>query len=352
MELENKFGCFFDRDADGKIFQKPMADGSSDHKVFKGEWAGLEIISRLTEQVIKRGITVWEECRAVELLLDRTGESVTGALLFDVRRGSWIAVEAAATLMASGGGPTQYRFHAAGADKTMDGLGMMYRAGVQMRDMEMIQFHPATLIVSGSVVSGALFEKGLRAEGAYLYNGLGERFMLRYAPESGEGAGRDVLCRASYLEIASGRACPEGGIQMDATHLGADWVWQNYPAMAKRFLQFGYDIGRHRIPLAPSAQLFMGGAAIDSSCRSSLERLFVAGEDAGGVHGSNRHGGNSIAAACVFGRQAGKALAKYLSNGHGKPSETRPGQIEETTHLLSQALRQTAGGCPIELFGN
>jgi succinate dehydrogenase / fumarate reductase flavoprotein subunit/fumarate reductase flavoprotein subunit len=119
--------------------------------------------------------------------------------------------------------------------------------------------------------------------------------------------------------------------------------------MAKRFLQFGYDVARDRVPLAPSAQLFMGGAVVDSSCRSSLERLFVAGEDASGIHGANRHGGNGIAAACVFGRQAGKSIAEYLSNEHRTPEETSPGQIKETAHLLSQPFHHLSGGCPFEL---
>ena len=182
-EMETKFGCFFDRTADGSIHQKAFAGQSFDRTVHKGDLTGIEIISRLTEQVVKRSIPVLEECPAVELLLDETGQMVTGALLFDVRRGEFMVVEAAATLVATGGGPTQYRFHAPGPEKSADGLGMLYRAGAPMKDMEMLQFHPTGLIVKGSVVAGALLEEGLRGAGAYLYNGLGERYMLRYAPE-------------------------------------------------------------------------------------------------------------------------------------------------------------------------
>ena len=112
---------------------------------------------------------------------------MTGALLLDMRTGKFIVAEAAATLVATGGGPTQYRFHAPGPDKSVDGLGMLYRAGVTMMDMEMIQFHPTGLIIPGSVVAGALLEEGLRGAGAHLFNGEGKRYMLEYAPMSPSG---------------------------------------------------------------------------------------------------------------------------------------------------------------------
>ena len=113
-EMETRFGCFFDRNPDGTVHQKPFAGQSFDRTVHKGDLTGIEIISRLTEQVMKRHIRVLEECRAVDLLKDASGEEVTGALLLDIRRGEFIVAEAAATLVATGGGPTQYRFHAPG----------------------------------------------------------------------------------------------------------------------------------------------------------------------------------------------------------------------------------------------
>ena len=208
-EMETKFGCFFDRNPDGTIHQKAFAGQSFDRTVHKGDLTGIEIISRLTEQVMKRRIPVLEECRAVELLLDQSGQMVTGALLLDMRRGEFIVAEAAATLVATGGGPTHYRFHAPGPEKSVDGLGMLYRAGALMKDMEMLQFHPTGLIVRGSVVAGALLEEGLRGAGAYLYNGSGERYMLRYAPDVAERATRDVVSRSSYLEMMPAAPAPK-----------------------------------------------------------------------------------------------------------------------------------------------
>jgi succinate dehydrogenase / fumarate reductase flavoprotein subunit/fumarate reductase flavoprotein subunit len=348
-EMETLFGCFFDRNADGTIHQKAFAGQAYDRTVHKGDLTGIEIMSRLTEQVNKRQIPVLEECRAVELLLDESGETVTGALLVDMRTGRYIIAEAAATLVATGGGPTQYRFHAPGPDKAVDGLGMLYRAGALMQDMEMVQFHPTGLIIPGSVVAGALLEEGLRGAGAHLFNGKGQRYMLDYAPDSAERATRDVVSRSSFLEMSQGRACPEGGVHIDASHLGADFVLKNFPGMAARCKQFNYDLARGRVPISPTAHFVMGGAVIDDDGKASLEKLFVAGEDAGGVHGANRLGGNGICESCVYGRQAGKALAKYLSNGNLAHAKSRRGQAEEAMDRLSQPMKRTSGPSPFEL---
>ena len=348
-EMETRFGCFFDRNADGTIHQKPFAGQSFDRTVHKGDLTGIEIISRLTEQVIKRRIRVLEECRAVDLLKDASGKEVTGALLLDIRQGRFIAVEACATLVATGGGPTQYRFHAPGPEKSVDGLGMLYRAGVVMRDMEMIQFHPTGLIIPGSVVAGSLLEEGLRGAGAYLYNGDGERYMKRYAPDIAERATRDVVSQSAFLEMMAGRECEEGGVRIDASHLGAAFVENNFPGMCTRCRQFGYDLAREPVPVSPSAHFVMGGARIDKNGKASLERLFVAGEDGGGVHGGNRLGGNGICESSVYGRQAGKALARYLKNGNVCSPETASGMVEELIEKYSVPLSRLSGDDPFRL---
>ncbi|MBZ2172963.1 L-aspartate oxidase [Nitratidesulfovibrio sp. SRB-5] len=347
-ELETVCGCFFDRFPDGRVHQKPFAGQSFDRTVHRGDLTGIEIISRTTEQVFKRRIPVLEETRAVELLLDSTGKTVTGALLYDMRRCEFLVVEAAATLVATGGGPTQYRFHAPGPEKSADGIAMLYRAGARMRDMEMIQFHPTGLIVPGSVVAGALLEEGLRGAGAHLYNGEGERYMQRYAPDVAERATRDVVSRSAYMEMMAGRACPEGGVHIDAAHMGADFVLKAFPGMAERCAQFGYDLARGRVPVSPTAHFFMGGAEIDTDCRASLNKLFVAGEDAGGVHGANRLGGNGIAESCVYGRLAGKSLARFLATDRSI-TKTAPGLVKSLVARLQEPLLRTGGRSPLEI---
>ena len=347
-ELETVCGCFFDRFPDGRIHQKPFAGQSFDRTVHKGDLTGIEIISRTTEQIFKRRIPVLEETRAVDLLLSADGKSVTGALLYNMRSGEFTAIEAAATLVATGGGPTQYRFHAPGPEKSADGLAMLYRAGARLRDMEMLQFHPTGLIVPGSVVAGALLEEGLRGAGAHLFNGENERYMLTHAPGVGERATRDVVSRSSYIEMLNGRACPEGGVQIQAVHLGPEFVLKNFPGMAERCRQFGYDLANGRVPVSPSAHFFMGGGYIDTDCRGSLNKLFIAGEDTGGVHGANRLGGNGIAESCVYGRLAGKSLARHLARDR-EIIKSAPGMAEELVAQLGKVLGNSKGRSPVAL---
>ena len=347
-EMETRYGCFFDRNPNGTIHQKPFAGQSFDRTVHKGDLTGIEIISRLTEQIAKRPISILEEHRAVDLLLDSSGEEVVGALILDIKNGEFAEVNARATLVATGGGPTQYRFFAPGPEKSVDGLGMLYRAGVRMRDMEMIQFHPTGLIVPGSVVAGSLLEEGLRGAGAYMVNALGERFMERYDPERMERTTRDIMSRSAYLEIQAGRACKEGGIHIDASHLGAQFVEDNFPGMCNRCRQFKYDLAREPVPVSPSAHYIMGGAAIDKNARSSKRRLFIAGEDSGGVHGANRLGGNGICDSCVFGRQAGKALSAFLKKNRESAPDPDPGMADDLMKRYLRPLQVAKGTGPFE----
>ncbi|MFH1019887.1 MAG: FAD-binding protein [Pseudomonadota bacterium] len=342
-EMETLYGCFFDRNPNGTIHQKAFAGQSFDRTVHKGDLTGIEIMSRTTEQIMKRRIPVLEEHRALDLLTDAQGRQVIGALLLNLRTGAYVQVQARATLVATGGGPTQYRFHAPGPEKSVDGLGMLYRAGVRMRDMEMLQFHPTGLIIPGSVVAGALLEEGLRGAGAYMLNGNGERFMANYDPARMERTTRDVMSRSSYLEIQAGRACPEGGVHIVADHLGPEFVEKNFPGMVARCQQFKYDLARGKVPVSPSAHYVMGGAQIDKECHTSLGRLFVAGEDSGGVHGANRLGGNGVCDSCVFGRQAGKSIARFLKRERGGVPEPKAAGVMELCAYYERPLRRSSG---------
>jgi len=347
-EMETIYGCFFDRNPDGTVHQKPFAGQSFDRTVHKGDLTGIEIISRLTEQISKRDIAILEEHRALDLLTDPSGKEVVGALILDVRRGIFKIVEAAATFVGSGGGTTNYRFFAPGPPKTLDGLGMMYRAGVLMQDMEMVQFHPTGLIVPGSVVAGSLLEEGLRGVGAHMINRDGERFMVNYDPERMERTTRDVMSRSSYIEMMAGRGYDHGGVNMVASHLGADFVEENFPGMCERCARFGYDLARKPVPVSPTAHYIMGGAVIDTECKTSLERLFCAGEDSGGVHGANRLGGNGIADSCVHGRLGGKSMARYLEKERGIP-ESNPAQVNELIAKHTKPFSRSTGKLPFEM---
>lgn len=309
-ELETRFGCFFDRNPDGTIHQKPFAGQSFDRTVHRGDLTGIEIISRLVEQVLARpSIQVLEECRAVDLLEDRAGQRIAGALLLDIRRGRFMVARAKAVLCATGGGARMYRFSSPSVEKSGDGVAMAYRAGASLMDMEMLQFHPTGLLAGESLLTGSVLEEGLRGAGARLYNALGERFMERYDPERLERSTRDRVARAIYLEIVEGRGTPNGGVYLDVRHLGPDFVERNFPGMARRVRLVGKDLAREPVEVAPTAHFHMGGIRIDTACRTSLEGLFAAGEDAAGVHGANRLGGNGVAESTVFGGLAGDVMA-------------------------------------------
>jgi succinate dehydrogenase/fumarate reductase flavoprotein subunit len=327
-ELETRLGCFFDRNPDGTIHQKAFAGQSFDRTVHRGDLTGIEIMNRLMEQVLRRDILVLEEHRAIALLLHPSGSRVAGILGLNVRRGTFLVIRAKATLLATGAGPTMYRIAAPSAEKTTDGLAMAYRAGARCIDMEMVQFHPTGLLVGDSGMSGTVLEEGLRGAGGYLFNGRMERFMEKYDPARLERSTRDIVSRSSYLEIMAGRGSPHGGVFIDVSHLGTTFVEHNFPGMVERCRDVGFDLAREPVEVSPTAHYLMGGVKIDTTCRSNLDGLFVAGEDAGGVHGANRLGGNGVACSTVFGGIAGDSMAAYVE---GKELvEISESQLQET----------------------
>jgi succinate dehydrogenase/fumarate reductase flavoprotein subunit len=340
LELEWRYGCLFDRTAEGRIHQKPFAGQTHDRTIHKGDLTGIEIMNRLAEQAAARpNIRALEECRAVELALDEHGRSA-GALVLDVRTGRFLLARARATLLAMGGGPTMYRIFACSADKAADGIALAWRAGLPLRDMEMIQFHPTGLVIPGSLMTGALLEEGLRGAGGHLRNGRGERFMERYDPARMERSTRDLVSRACFTEIAEGRGTPNGGVWIDVSHLGAEVVERNFRGMVRRCRDFGRDLARGPVEVGPTAHFMMGGVVIDPQCRTAVEGLFAAGEDTGGVHGANRLGGNGVAESTVFGGLAGDVMAAFVE---GRPvPRVGPESLQPSVRSLSAPLARPA----------
>lgn len=312
IELENRLGCLFDRNADGTLHQKPFGGQSFDRTVHKGDLTGIEIMSNLRDYILEQEITALQDCRGLDFLTDEN-QRVCGALLLDIRTGSFMVVRAKATLVATGAGATMYRISSPSLEKAGDGMAMAARAGAEFLDMEMMQFHPTGLLVGRSIATGGLLEEGLRGAGARLFNGLGERFMEKYDPVKMERATRDVISRAGYLEIMAGRGTTHNGVLIDATPLGEEFLARNFPGMVERCRDYGFDLIHSRVEVSPSAHYHMGGIRIDPNGWSNLEGLFAAGEDSGGVHGGNRLGGNGVADSIVFGARAGDAMADYAA---------------------------------------
>ena len=311
-ELENELGCFFDRNPDGSIHQKAFAGQTFDRTVHKGDLTGIEIINRLAEQVWARGIHRLEEHRAIELVKTPAGDALAGVLMIDMRSGGYVFVQAKAVLLATGGGPTMYRYHTPSGDKSCDGLAMALRAGLPLRDMEMVQFHPTGLLAgSGTRMTGTVLEEGLRGAGGWLLNGDGERFMARY-DDRAERATRDIVSRSIYREMRDGRTTPGGGVWIQMHHLGADKVRRQFKGMVERCADCGFDLAAGRVEVVPTAHYMMGGLVFAPDTSTPLTALFAAGEDTGGVHGANRLGGNGVANSTVFGGIAGDAMAAWV----------------------------------------
>jgi succinate dehydrogenase flavoprotein subunit len=308
-QLETELGCFFDRNPDGTIHQKAFAGQTFDRTVHKGDLTGIEIINRLAEQVWRRDVRRLEDVRALDLIPAADGSGLAGVLMLDMRTGDPMLVRARATLLATGGGPTMYRYHTPSGDKSCDGMAMALRAGLPLRDMEMVQFHPTGLLAGPDTrMTGTVLEEGLRGSGGYLIDATGQRFMLAYDPR-GERATRDIVSRAMMDRIRKGYATPNGGLWIEMGHLGPDNVRREFKGMVERCADCGFDLAGGRVEIIPTAHYMMGGVVFAPDCTTALRRLYAAGEDTGGVHGANRLGGNGVANSTVFGALAGDAMA-------------------------------------------
>jgi len=333
-ELENEFGCFFDRNPDGTVHQKAFAGQTFDRTVHKGDLTGIEIINRLAEQVWRRDVRRLEDHRAMDFIPANDGSGLAGVLMLDMRTGEPVLVRARATLLATGGGPTMYRYHTPSGDKSCDGMAMALRAGLPLRDIEMVQFHPTGLLASeGTRMTGTVLEEGLRGAGGYLTDRAGERFMFKYDPR-GERATRDIVSRAIQDRIRAGFASPHGGVYIEMGHLGPDNVRREFKGMVERCADCGFDLAGGRVEVIPTAHYMMGGVVFASDCTTPMPRLFAAGEDTGGVHGANRLGGNGVANSTVFGGLAGAAMAAKTRRSAALP-EPDKAAIE---HALARAF--------------
>ncbi|MDF1609822.1 FAD-binding protein [Hoeflea sp. YIM 152468] len=359
-ELENEIGCFFDRNADGTLHHKAFAGQTADRTVHKGDLTGIEIINRLMEQVLSRPVEKLQEHRAIGLIPTKDGSGLAGVLMIDMRTGKFRFVRAKTVLMATGGGPTMYKYHTPSGDKTMDGLAMALRVGLPLRDMEMVQFHPTGLLAGDHTkMTGTVLEEGLRGAGGQLLNGAERRFMFDY-DGLGERATRDVVSRGIYAEMQKSNTSRNGGVYIKMSHLGPEMVRQKFSGMVKRCADSGFDLAGGLVEVVPTAHYFMGGVVVDTDTRTEMEGLYVAGEDAGGAHGSNRLGGNGVANSTVYGGVAGDIMGMDIRRMGAlrdpdenvldaevaracQPFGRKPANIQELRHELQEAMWEDVG---------
>jgi succinate dehydrogenase flavoprotein subunit len=344
-ELETELGCFFDRNPDGTVHQKAFAGQTFDRTVHKGDLTGIEIINRLAEQVWRRDVKRLEDHRALDFIPAADGFGLAGVLMLDMRTGEPLLVRARATLLATGGGPTMYRYHTPSGDKSCDGLAMAMRAGLPLRDIEMVQFHPTGLLAGeGTRMTGTVLEEGLRGSGGYLTDNAGKRFMFDYDAR-GERATRDIVSRAIMHRIRKGYASPHGGVYIEMGHLGAERVRREFKGMVERCADCGFDLAAGRVEVIPTAHYMMGGVEFKADCSTELPHLYAAGEDTGGVHGANRLGGNGVANSTVFGGIAGDVMGARTKPGGALP-EPDKNAIDAAYACAFAPLGRKAGHLP------
>ena len=318
-ELETELGCFFDRNPDGTVHQKAFAGQTFDRTVHKGDLTGIEIINRLAEQVWRRNVRRLEDHRALDLIPAVDGSGLAGVLMLDMRSGELTMVRARATLLATGGGPTMYRYHTPSGDKSCDGLAMALRAGLPLRDIEMVQFHPTGLLAGEDTrMTGTVLEEGLRGSGGWLTDSAHERFMFGY-DKRGERATRDIVSRSIMDRVRKGFASPHGGVYIEMGHLGPERVRREFKGMVERCDDCGFDLAAGRVEVIPTAHYMMGGVMFDTDCTTPMRGLYAAGEDTGGVHGANRLGGNGVANSTVYGGIAGDVMGARIKPGSALP---------------------------------
>jgi succinate dehydrogenase / fumarate reductase flavoprotein subunit len=328
FEMEH-WGCPFSRTTEGKIAQRPFGGAGYPRTCYAADKTGHALLHTMYEQSLKRKIKVYEEWQVITLAV--VGGRCYGVVALDIRTGRLHPIKAGAVIFGTGGGGRIYGHSTNNIINTGSGLAVAYAAGVPLKDMEFIQFHPTSLFGNN-----VLMTEGARGEGGYLRNALGERFMERYAPKAMELAPRDITARAIQTEINEGRGFPGGYVHLDLTHLGAARILERLPAIRDIAINFtGVDPIHAAIPIQPGQHYFMGGIDTNAHGATEVAGFYAAGECACvSVHGANRLGGNSLLDTIVFGRLAGKHAAEYVRSASGKAAA-------DAGKVLAAALNET-----------
>ena len=335
-ELE-EWGAVFDRTPQGLINQRNFGGHRYPRLAHVGDRTGLEIIRTLQDFCIHKGIATHMECTGLDLLLDEG--RVAGLVGYWRETGRFVIFKAKAVIFATGGGGKAWQISSNSWEYTGDGLGIAYRAGAELIDMEFTQFHPTGMVWPPSV-KGILVTEGVRGEGGLLLNNKGERFMFKYIPEkfAAETADtveeanrwlkgdktarrppelltRDVVARAIKKEVDEGRGSPHGGVFLDiASQRPAEYIKKKLPSMYHQFIELAeVDITKEPMEVGPTLHYMMGGIRVNPDTQATnVPGLFACGECGGGMHGANRLGGNSLSDLLVFGRLAGLGAGAYI----------------------------------------
>jgi succinate dehydrogenase / fumarate reductase flavoprotein subunit len=364
-ELED-WGALFDRTPDGLISQRDFGGHRYARLAHVGDRTGLELIRTLQQRTVALGVDVYMECTVTRLLTD--DEGITGAFGYWRESGRFVAWEAPSVVLATGGIGKAYKVTSNSWEYTGDGHSLALAAGAGLVNMEFVQFHPTGMVWPPSV-RGILVTESVRGDGGVLKNSSGNRFMFDYIPDffrketaetedeadrwyddkknnrrPPELLPRDEVARAINSEVKAGRGSPHGGVFLDiASRRPAEYVRRRLPSMYHQFKELAdVDITAEAMEVGPTCHYVMGGVEVDpDTAAASVPGLFAAGEVAGGMHGSNRLGGNSLSDLLVFGRRAGAAAAEHASK--------RAGVVALREEMLAEAAR--AALAPFEREG-
>ena len=338
-ELEH-WGVPFSRTPEGKIAQRPFGGAGYPRTCYAADKTGLYIFHTLNEQAVKHKVKVYNEWAALSLASD--GARNHGLVALNLQTGEIAAFAAEAVLFATGGSGRIYKRTSNAMQSTGYALAVAYRAGIPLKDMEFVQFHPTTIIGTN-----ILMTEGARGEGGYLINQDGERFMQRYAAKAMELAPRDIVSRSIQTEINEGRGLPDGGgsVYLDMRHLGREKILERLPGIRDLAISFlGIDCIEKPVPIQPGQHFIMGGIDTDKDGATILPGVFAAGECACvSVHGANRLGGNSLLECVVMGQRSGAAAAKFVQ---GKSSALKESVVADALKKTSSdvdALLKSSG---------
>jgi len=311
FEMEH-WGCPFSRFDDGTIAQRPFGGAGYPRTCYGADKTGHYMLHTMVERAVHAGVPMYVEWFVTRLIVD--DGVCRGVVAYDMIKGGFEAFAAEAVIMATGGAGRTYGNSTNAIISTGYGMAMAYRAGVPLKDMEFVQFHP-----TGLLTTNILMTEGARGEGGYLLNDLGERFMEKYAPKAMELAPRDITSRSIQTEINEGRGIGgKGYVYLDLRHLGAEKIKDQLPGIRDLAIHFeGVDPVEEPVPIVPSQHYSMGGIDTDMDGHTDLPGFYAAGECACvSVHGANRLGGNSLLETVVFGRRAGVAASQYIQGLH------------------------------------
>ena len=331
-ELEH-LGVPFSRFPGGVIAQRPFGGAGFPRTCYAADRTGLVLLHTLYEQTLSKDVHFYEEWLVTNLVV-RDGRCY-GLVAYDLHSGEIIPIKARAVIFATGGYGRVYQKSTNALINFGSGIGLAYRAGIPLKDMEFVQFHPTSLYGKNILIT-----EGARGEGGYLINNQGKRFMADYAPSAMELAPRDIVARAIQTEIQKGRGFEGEYVYLDLRHLGKEKIMKRLPGIREICLYFGgLDPIEEPIPIQPAQHYSMGGIDVNEKAASPVEGFYAAGEcSCVSVHGANRLGGNSLLEAVVFGKIAGLSASEYVQESQGEDRAAR--LVNEAAAQLKERINQ------------